>query len=765
MKSTLNNLPEWMKTPIKVNNQQQISFAHSNGSVSNIVSEPQSDNAGRSDSLSLLIMDELAFYQSDRMVREIISAATPTLSKTGGRSIYISTPNGTSGAGSYYYSQVQEAKQELSTDTKYLEIDWWEVPDDSRIKGPKKGYNKVLKEAISRNYYYNRNTKEYYKKFFEPIAKDHDKNPWLKAAFADLKDAKYRQEILHEFIIDGDRVFGPDVMKRIKLGLKDPLFKDELRVDGHFLREQRGFWIWEEPKPTDMFIVSCDVASGTSNDFSSVQVLNTVTMHQAAEFKGFISTPMFAKLIKDIAKIYNNAYVVIECNSIGDTIFTNVYNSDVDPYGNVFKQKKTKNGVTRYTGWITDSASRKLMVQAVIDWFSVPELAEKFKVFSERLYAELETWIWVGNDKAMHADNCLPGNTIITCKEGFKKIKDVRVGDLVLTETGEFQPVENIFITTDVSRKRVKEVSASGMPKIKITDGQRILTYKDKSYQYLPIYDIKKGQSVYSIFSSETTNKKQLVLSRIYNQMRSGTFKPTEAELYTHPILQLELVRYMVRRKKFKKYKKFLDFRPKNFHGLYYMAHILFRNNVLFSMNNGKIRISLDEVYRICPDFYNKKDLKYSEPRKYYGNKLTSKIQSIQDSKEEELLYDLDVAGTHNFVANGYIVHNCHDDAIMAMSLCLHLRDKAQVQESSMFLAEDGSVISYDRNLSLKQAEIDGVSFSSVDGYGRNKLAVRNSNPAGFVSNTEEFEKSSLERKMKEQYNIDSVDDLRWLLS
>lgn len=1165
MKSTLNNLPDWLKTPISVNNQKQISFSHPNGSTSTIVSEPQSDNAGRSDSLSLLIMDELAFYQSDRMVREIISAATPTLTKTGGQAIYISTPNGTTGAGSYYYGQVQEAKQELDPDTKYLEIDWWEVPDDPRIGGPKKGYNHVLNEAIKNNYYYNRKVKEKYKKFFEPIAKNHDANPWLKATFADLKDIKFKQEILHEFVIDGDRVFGPDLMAKVKAGLKDPISKDYLWNDGRKLREQRGFWIWNHPETGHRYILgclpagekvlttnglkdiekieetdilfdkdgnetkivnkqiyenieeplykikvegilretsftgehpimssintkisrkgnskkyrprkwefnftynnvsalnkgdwliypnvyrnkcldensilrewkkfssgrkdfnldeniildkdfwwflgiwlaegwtqergysksihtchnfskeyvyaekirklfkkynrdvyftekpdsnvietgfnssqlfafinenfgkyaknksipewmkyapeefkkelivgylngdgfifidnrrqnyntsfvsiskkllediqdilfslgfvsslvlssregtclfknrkkesitqnsyqlsmrhhetikfmkemnidydiskeslvrksighnfisddlkyiylrissiekndfsgtvynfeteshsylcnyltthNCDVASGTSSDTSTIQVVDLETMNQVAEFKGYISTPMFAKLVKDVARIYNDAFVVIECNSIGDTIFSNVYYSDNDPYGNVYKQKKTKNGITRFTGWITDVKTRKLMVSDFIDWVAVPELAERFHINSERLYAEMETWIWVANDKAMHADNCLTGDTVITCKSGFKKIKDIHIGELVLNEKGDFSPVRDKF-EIKADREVLKEVEASGMPKLNITDKQRILTYRNKYTQYDNVYNIKNGDFVYSKFSDLVLNYNTLNLTEIASKMRNGKFKPNESQLYAHPIIQLELIRFLVRRGKIKRFRKVATFKTRNYQSLYFLAHILYRNRVIFSMSHNKITISNQELYRICPDLY-KKEPDYKEIRKYYGSNLSSKIKKIKESlREEKILYDLDVENVHSYVANSYIVHNCHDDAIMAMSLCLHLRDKAALQENSMFIAEDGSVITYDRNEAMKRAEEENVSFSSIDGFGKKKLAIQGSNPSGIASNTEDFGSTDMDRKLRE-IGVSSMDELKWLL-
>ena len=58
MDPTLKRLPEFLKTPIKAKNQQRISWE--NGSE--ITSESQSENAGRSDSLSLLVLDEAAHY-------------------------------------------------------------------------------------------------------------------------------------------------------------------------------------------------------------------------------------------------------------------------------------------------------------------------------------------------------------------------------------------------------------------------------------------------------------------------------------------------------------------------------------------------------------------------------------------------------------------------------------------------------------------------------------------------------------------------------
>jgi hypothetical protein len=399
--STMESLPEWMRTPVKSQNQQRVVFQHANGSTSEILSESQSENAGRGDSLSVLIMDEVAFYQSEKMVRQIVASAQPTLNKTGGQMILISTPNGTSGKGAYYYEQVVSARSG-EKGTRYLEIDWWEIPDDPRIGGPKKSYNHILEKAIKEKYYYKTDIKQKYKLYFEPIARESfNDNEWLRASFQDLGDSTYRQEILHDFIIAGDKVFNEDVLKKVELKLKEPI-----RINKFGTEQVDGWWVWKDPIPGHRYIVSIDVGSGTGSDYSSIEVIDVGEYEQVAEYKGFISTPNFSRLIKKVARWYNEGYVIIESNSIGEAIFNGVYYSDLDPYNNVYKQKKVKNGITRFTSWITDLKSRKLIVNDFIDWITVDDLWEQIKIYSKRLWLEMNTWIWTGGNKAEHAQGC-----------------------------------------------------------------------------------------------------------------------------------------------------------------------------------------------------------------------------------------------------------------------------------------------------------------------------------------------------------------------
>ena len=80
VKSMINNMPDWTRIAnIKINNQT--SFELSNGSW--IKASSTSENAGRSEALSLLVIDEAAFVDG---MDDLWKGIFPTLS-TGGRCI------------------------------------------------------------------------------------------------------------------------------------------------------------------------------------------------------------------------------------------------------------------------------------------------------------------------------------------------------------------------------------------------------------------------------------------------------------------------------------------------------------------------------------------------------------------------------------------------------------------------------------------------------------------------------------------------------
>ena len=113
VKVALDALPKWLVMPA-VSERTKTHVAFTNGSQVKAI--PTSDDAGRSEALSLLIVDEAAFV---RNFDELWMGLYSTLS-TGGRAAVISTPNGIGGM----YHKLSEEAKEGKNDFNYIELPW-----------------------------------------------------------------------------------------------------------------------------------------------------------------------------------------------------------------------------------------------------------------------------------------------------------------------------------------------------------------------------------------------------------------------------------------------------------------------------------------------------------------------------------------------------------------------------------------------------------------------------------------------------------------
>ena len=106
------NLPVWLRGNCVEDNKLSMRF--SNGSqIKAVASSP---DAGRSEALSLLILDECAFIDDADL---IWTAASSTLS-TGGKAILLSTPNG---MGNFFHKMWQQAETKANNFNQIL-LDW-----------------------------------------------------------------------------------------------------------------------------------------------------------------------------------------------------------------------------------------------------------------------------------------------------------------------------------------------------------------------------------------------------------------------------------------------------------------------------------------------------------------------------------------------------------------------------------------------------------------------------------------------------------------
>ena len=221
------NLPSWLKgTSIEDN---KLSLRFKNGSQVKAVSS--TGTAGRSEALSLLVIDEAAFI---RNIDEIWTSAQQTLA-TGGGCIALSTPNGT---GNWFHKIWSDA--EAGGQFHPMKLHWTVHPD--------------------RN--------------------DH----WRVQQTELLGEKQAAQECDCDFISSGHTVIdGPILQWYEQTYVKEPMERRGF---------DSNYWIWEYPEygTNKSYAVIADVARGDGADYSAFHVMEINSMTQVAEYKGKIGT-------------------------------------------------------------------------------------------------------------------------------------------------------------------------------------------------------------------------------------------------------------------------------------------------------------------------------------------------------------------------------------------------------------------------------------------------------------------------------------------
>jgi hypothetical protein len=266
-------LPQWLKTTTEEINKLSLRFT--NGSQIKAIASNES--AGRSEALSLLILDEAAFIDK---VDTIWTAAQQTLA-TGGDCIALSTPNG---VGNWFHQQwvgAESGDNEFNT----IRLHWSDHPDRDET--------------------------------------------WRKEQDKVLGPSQAAQECDTDFLTSGQSVVDPQILQ----WYKDELVEAPVEEQGI----DRGFWVWRQPDYTKEYIVVADVARGDGSDFSACQVFEVEDMEQVAEYKGQLGTTDYGNFLIEVATKYNDALLVVENNNIGWATIQTIIDRG---YKNLFYQSK-----------------------------------------------------------------------------------------------------------------------------------------------------------------------------------------------------------------------------------------------------------------------------------------------------------------------------------------------------------------------------------------------------------------------------------------
>jgi len=355
VKAIIKNLPEWLRiSTVDIDNRT--SFVLSNGSQ--IKASSTSGDAGRSEALSLLVIDEAAHVDG---LDELWMGLYPTLS-TGGRCIALSTPNG---VGNWFHKIYVEAENK-SNDFFPTKLPWDVHPDRDQ--------------------------------------------EWFEKETRNMSRREIAQELECNFNMSGETVFAVEDLEIYDNMVRDPKYRTGF---------DRNLWIWEERKAENTYLLSCDVARGDGKDYSVCHVFKLETMEIVAEYQGKCTPDVFSRVIFDMGQEYGNGLLVVENNSVGFAVldklkemqYPNIYHSIKSSHEYV-DQVTAEAASNAVAGFTTSQKTRPLIV-AKLEEFVRNEL---ITINSPRLYSEMKTFVWNnGRPEAMRSYN---DDLIMACAIG-----------------------------------------------------------------------------------------------------------------------------------------------------------------------------------------------------------------------------------------------------------------------------------------------------------------------------------------------------------
>lgn len=131
---------------------------------------------------------------------------------------------------------------------------------------------------------------------------------WKEETIANTSEEQFAQEFECEFVGSTNTLISPTKLRSL--------------VEHAPLRKDMGdcLYIYNEPQPKRTYVAMVDVSEGLNLDYSAVQVIDVTDFpyrHVARYRNNKISPFVLPAAILQIARMYNDAHVLVEINSIG----------------------------------------------------------------------------------------------------------------------------------------------------------------------------------------------------------------------------------------------------------------------------------------------------------------------------------------------------------------------------------------------------------------------------------------------------------------
>jgi hypothetical protein len=415
---------------------------------------------------TLLFWDETAWAENGE---KFWTAARPAVLNTGGRAIFVSTPNGLD---PIFYKTFDSATKGKS---KFNAVELWWFNDPRYIHNKETGELDLVwykkrgrqdqKMMVDKNFSKEKRI-QLHREGWEASSS------WMEDQIleynGDMK--KLAQELLCSFLGSGDNFIAEEFMIRIK--------DDEIKTPISQEYVDNNMWIFEDADPDASYVQTIDVSSGYGNDYSAINILKLIEVfvektfkkgdkeivkkvkthkiEQVAEYYGKIKPSELGEIAYTYGKRYNNAYTIIDAYGYGAQTIEKLFELGYDEKFIHYSEISHKPTRDRLNGYI--KAGQKILsdgkvskIDLIPGFFVGGSRASMLIEFqrsvnmgdllirSQRLYDELMTFVTV------------PGNRVADHKRSFH---DDTIMSMAM---GVFIVFQGMFETGD-SKDRIKKM-------------------------------------------------------------------------------------------------------------------------------------------------------------------------------------------------------------------------------------------------------------------------------------------------------------------
>ena len=364
----LENIPFFLQPGCKGLNKGSIEFSNN----SRIIAAATSGSSIRGLSVNLLYLDEFAFVER---ANEFYTSTYPVVSA--GKDTKIIVTSTANGIGNTFYSIWQGATQGINEFSPFR-VDWWDVPgrDDK----------------------------------------------WKEQTIANTSQLQFDQEFGNTFFGTGDTLINAETL----MGFRAKPYIEAL--------ENGDILVYKHPEKDHDYIMLVDVAKGRGQDYSTFNLID-ISVHpfeQVAVYRNNTISPLlFPDIIYKYAKVYNDAYVVIESNDQGTIVCKGLYH-DLE-YENVHTESAIKANaigveITRKTKRLGCSAIKDLLEN------------NKLKIVDENTILEISTFVAKGQSYEASDGNHddLMMNLVLfgyfTSSQYFTDMTDINLKDMIFKQ-------------------------------------------------------------------------------------------------------------------------------------------------------------------------------------------------------------------------------------------------------------------------------------------------------------------------------------------